>query len=212
MINNITNVDTHIAQNMSVVKTNPSAARVQIPPILSFKHPFLKEKAELRTQKFKRNQNIIIVGDIDDDYVDTVEEEYEDDSGQLQNGNNFFMQVAPKLKRKTKYLKDCYVVDYIVSPRARCGLGTDAIKGLVEKAMFDPKIEGRIVTYSAPACQESSPAIFFYKLGFRFIEPSANERIKECIIQKTPDLPAQTGMMYLPKNHIHSLLRYGDKF
>ena len=78
--------------------------------------------------------------------------------------------------------------------------------------MFDPRIQGRIVTYSAPVWQESSPAIFFYKLGFRFLEPEANKRIQQCIENKTPDLPAQTGMMYLPKANLHKLLRYGELF
>jgi hypothetical protein len=92
------------------------------------------------------------------------------------------------------------------------GLGTEALKGLAEKAFFDNKAEGRIVTYCAPVWRESSPAQFFYKLGFRFIENEANEYISDCIAKKIPDLPPQTGMMYLPKANIHRLLRYGEKF
>ena len=209
MINNISNVDTHM-QNMSITRTMPSASGFSMPPILGFKTTKpQKGKAELRVKKFKRSDGIIIVGEIDDNYVDIVEEDTDIYNSSVQNFS--FVNLAPP-KKKTKYLKDCYIIDYIQSPQARCGLGTEALKGLAEKAMFDPKIQGRIVTYSAPVWQESSPAIFFYKVGFRFMDPKANERIQECIVKKIPDLPPQTGMMYLPKAHLHKLMHYGELF
>ena len=78
--------------------------------------------------------------------------------------------------------------------------------------MFDNRTEGRIVTFSAPVVKESSPALFFYKLGFRFTEPDANAYMEECISKNTPDIPAQIEMMYLPKAKLHKLLRYGEMF
>ena len=78
--------------------------------------------------------------------------------------------------------------------------------------MFDSKADGRIVTFSAPMTKESSPALFFYTLGFRFTSPEANQYMEECIIKKIPDIPAQVGMMYLPKSRLHKLLRYGELF
>ena len=205
MINNISNVDTHL-QQMSVKKANPSLVSIATPPILSFKTPSVREKATLRVKKFKRSDDIIIVGEIDDDYVDIIEEKEDFPPSNF----NFFQ--TPVTNKKTKYLKNCYVIDYIQSPKVKCGLGTEALKGLAEKAMFDSRAEGRIVTYCAPVWHESSPAQFFYKLGFRFMDPNANEYISKCIVDKVPDLPAQQGMMYLPKRNIHKLLRYGDVF
>lgn len=207
MINNIANIDTRMPE-MSVVKSNPSLTSNPLPPILSFKTPLLKEKATLRVKKFRRGENIIIAGDIDDDYVDIVEEELENSS--TPKTYNFFQPVPTK--RKIKYLKNCYVIDYIQSPVQRRGLGTEAIKGLVEKAYFDSRAEGRIVTFSSPVWKESSPTQFFYKLGFRFMDPEANAYIEELIAKKIPDLPAKTGMMYLPRKNVHKLLRYGDMF
>ena len=207
MINNVTNVDTRM--QMSVAKAATSKVSVQTPPIIGFKTPFLKEKATLRVKRFKKSDNIIIAGDIDENYVDIIEEQQTPQY--TEPGFNFF-QLNPYGQKTIKRLKECYVIDYIQSPKARCGLGTEAIKGLAEKAMFDPKIEGRIVTFSAPVCQESSPALFFYKLGFRFIERSGNEYMEECLIKKIPDIPPQTGMMYLPRKNLHKLLRYGDLF
>ncbi len=206
MINNITNVDSQI--NLAVAKTKASTVSVSMPPIIGFKTPNLKQKAQIRIKKIKRSDNIVIPGDIDDDYVDIVEDNLLEKAPE---GEFNFFQLEPK-KRKTAFLKNCYIIDYIQSPKQRCGLGTEAVKSLAEKAMFDPRAEGRIVTFSAPVWKESSPALFFYKLGFRFVEKGANEYMEECLIKKVPDIPPQIGIMYLPKNNLHRLLRYGELF
>lgn len=205
MINNISSVDTRLQQT-NVVRTAQSQVSVSTPPILAFKTPFIKEKATIRVKKFKRGDNIIIAGEIDDNYVDIIE----DDDDLPKTGFNFF-QLQPE-KKKTKFLKNCYVIDYIQSPKSRCGLGTEAVKNLAEKAMFDNRADGRIVTFSAPVWKESSPALFFYKLGFRFMDPKANQYMEECLIKNIPDLPPQIGMMYLPRTNLFKLLRYGDLY
>ena len=199
---------------MAVTKPTASVSGFSMPPILGFKTPVLNQKALIKVKKIKRGDNIIIPGYIDSDYVDVVEEEVpmQYSSG---GGTNFFESsgfATPPIKRRIQYLKNCYIIDYIQSPRARCGLGSEAIKNLAEKAMFDSKADGRIVTFSAPMTKESSPALFFYKLGFRFTSPEANEYMEECLIKKIPDIPAQVGMMYLPKSRLHKLLRYGELF
>ena len=207
MINNIRNVDASL-QQMNVNKTTSSRVSLTTPPLIAFKTPLLKQKATLRVKNFKRSDNIIIAGDIDENYVDIIEEEISPNTEDP--SFNFFQQ--PPEKKKIKILKDCYVIDFIQSPRAYCGMGTEAVKGLAEKAMFDNKAEGRIVTFSSPVWKESSPALFFYKLGFRFIDPSGNDYMEECLIKKVPDIPPQIGMMYLPKSNLHKLLRYGELF
>ena len=210
MINNIASMD--MRPQMAVAKTTASVSSFSMPPILGFKTIPLKEKATIRVKKVKRGANIAIPGIIDDDYVAVVEEtlnlERKPEEGNFFNNQSFIIPV----KRKIQYLKNCYIIDYIQSPKPRCGLGAEAVKALAEKAMFDPKAEGRIVTFSAPLVKESSPAIFFYKLGFRFTSPQANEYSEECIRKKVPDIPVQTGMMYLPKNRLHKLLHYGELF
>ncbi|MBE7710587.1 MAG: hypothetical protein E7Z92_00455 [Cyanobacteria bacterium SIG31] len=207
MVNNITNVDTRL-QQMGVAKSGQSLVSLPMPPIIGFKTPKPLEKAELRYKKFKRADNIIIAGEIDDDYVDIIEEVEEYTA---QSPTYGFVHKIP-IKKKTKYLKDCYVLDYIQAVRQRQGQGTLALKGFVEKAFFDTRAQGRIVTFSSPVWKESSPAQFFYKMGFRFLDPEANSYIEECIVKKMPDSPPQTGMMYLPRKNIHRLLRYGDMF
>lgn len=210
MINNITSMD--MRPQMAVAKPTASVSSFSMPPILGFKTIPLKEKATIRVKKLKRGDNIAIPGVIEDDYVDVVEEtlnlKRKPEEGNFFNQQSFIIPV----KRKIQYLKNCYIIDYIQSPKPRCGLGAEAVKALAEKAMFDPKAEGRIVTFSAPLVKESSPALFFYKLGFRFTSPQANEYMEECLRKKVPDIPVQTGMMYLPKNRLHKLLHYGELF
>ena len=211
MINNITTMDTR--PQLSVAKATQSLTNVGMPPILGFKTPILNQKALIRVKKIRRGDNILVPGEIEDDYVDIVEVERKTDPQNV--AGNFFTHpntVLPPPKRKLKYLKNCYIIDYIQSPKPRCGLGTEAIKQLAEKAMFDSRAEGRIVTFSAPLVKEASPAIFFYKLGFRFTDPEANEIIEKCIKDNMPDIPPQVGMMYLPQSRLQKLLRYGELF
>ena len=222
MINNITSMD--LRPKMSVAKTTPSLTSMSMPAIIGFKTPQVKEKALIRVKKIKRGDNIVIPGEIDDDYVDIVEEEieytgkykdiqYDGGGGNFFNSGNVSTLFTPRTyKRKTKYLRNCYIIDYIQSPKPKSGLGTEAVKQLAEKAMFDNRAEGRIVTFSAPVMKESSPALFFYKLGFRFINPESNEVMEECLRANMPDIPPQIGMMYLPKSRLNKLLHYGELF
>jgi hypothetical protein len=223
MINNITGMD--LRPQLSVAKATPSVTSMSMPAILGFKTPPLKEKATIRVKKVKRGDNIAIPGEIDDDYVDIIEEEIEykgkyskyfQDSGGGENfftkQDNSFLFTPRSYKRTTKYLKNCYIIDYIQAVKPKCGQGTEAIKQLAEKAMFDSRAEGRIVTFSAPIMKEASPAIFFYKLGFRFTDPKCNEVMEECLRNNMPDIPPQVGMMYLPKIRLHKLLHYGELF
>ena len=112
MINNITPTD--LRPQMSVAKATPSVTSMSMPAILGFKTPLLKEKATLRVKKIKRGDNIVIPGEIDDDYVDIVEEEVEykgkystyNQGGNLFLPNNTPTQFIPRTyKRKIKYKK-----------------------------------------------------------------------------------------------------------
>ena len=106
MINNITTMDTR--PQMSVSKTMTSMSSMGMPPILGFKTPILKEKANIRVKKIRRGDNIIIPGEIEDDYVDIVEEDsledfYDSPPPTLQSGVNFFSSpniISPPPKRK----------------------------------------------------------------------------------------------------------------
>ena len=104
MINNITTA-VDVRPQITVSKSIPSLTSMSMPPILGFKTPQLKEKATIRVKKIKRSDNIIIPGEIDEDYVDIVEQE---DLNSRRMENNFFASgglTLPAAKKKIKYLK-----------------------------------------------------------------------------------------------------------
>ena len=110
---------------------------------------------------------------------------------------------------QTSYLKDCYMLDYIFSPIKYKGKGSSAMKKLVEKAVFDKKINGRIVVNVKTVENEMSACVFFYKLGFRFVEAEKNQILHNIISDsKNTTPPTVVGLMYLPKESLSRLLIY----
>ena len=108
MINNITTGD--LRPQITVSKSIPSLKSISMPPILGFKTPQLKEKATIRVKKIKRGDNIIIPGEIDEDYVDIIEEEIKNPRGTTNvgssGGSNFFISgelVLPTTKFSNVY-------------------------------------------------------------------------------------------------------------
>ena len=97
MINNVTGVSASLPQ-MNVVKAMQSKTGISLPPVLGFKTPIGKGKANLRVKKFKRNDNIALAGEIDDDYVDIVEENAENEDDGDMNSSFTFVNLMPKKK------------------------------------------------------------------------------------------------------------------
>ena len=184
-----------------------------------------KQKAKLKFKKIKFLDKIIApigmpqVYCCDDEYIinqsfwANIRHTFEVSKHKTSSGNFFVSgMLDDSLPVSTKYFRTTYLITEIESPVPREGAGTEALQGLVEKSMLDDETQGRVILYQEQCSPEDTSAVFFYKLGFRFMDPNANENIQECIAKKIPDLPAQTGMMYLPKVNIHKLLRYGDLF
>ena len=112
---------------------------------------------------------------------------------------------------KTLYLNNCYKIDFIESPQRYKGAGTKAVKALVERSLADKDTQGRVVVDVQIIDEKTSPAGFFYKLGFRFVDTQMNEVMENWVRQKTLiNAPKLTGMMYLPKENINRVLMYGE--
>lgn len=119
-----------------------------------------------------------------------------------------FVKLTQK-ETQNSYLKDCYMLDYIFSPIKYKGKGSSAMKRLVEKAVFDKKINGRIVVDVKTVENEMSSCVFFYKLGFRFVESEKNQILQNIISDsKNTTPPTIVGLMYLPKESLNRLLIY----
>ena len=91
------------------------------------------------------------------------------------------------------------------------GTGTTAVQTVVRKSINDAKTTGRVTLDACCIDGKTSPAGFYYKLGFRFKDPTLNQEL-ETWIQKggqKENAPQITGIMYLPKENINHCLNYG---
>ena len=112
-------------------------------------------------------------------------------------------------KRTVTYLKNCYIIDSIEAPQRYMGAGTKAVQTVLDRSLADKDTEGRLVVYAEITDGQTSPAGFFYKLGFRFVDKSMNETMENWLKKNLEtEAPKITGMMYLPKNHINKLMMY----
>lgn len=88
--------------------------------------------------------------------------------------------------------------------------GTNFVQDVVIKSLKDPRTQGRVILNAEMIDAETSPAGFYYKLGFRFANQKFNKILKDWKDNNGTKLnaPSITGMMYLPKENIEQCLRY----
>lgn len=91
------------------------------------------------------------------------------------------------------------------------GSGTKGIQEVVTQSLKDKETAGRVFLDAVCMDGKTSPAGFYYKLGFRFKDDSKNiimqDWMKHGGIKK--HAPMETGLMYLPKENIEHCLAYG---
>lgn len=90
------------------------------------------------------------------------------------------------------------------------GSGTNSVQSVVRKSVNDPKTAGRVTLDACCIDGKTSPAGFYYKLGFRFKDKKMNKQLEEWIANggKRENSPFLTGMMYLPAENIEHCLNY----
>lgn len=169
--------------------------------------------AKIKYRKIKQSDKYIVHGEWTEDYV--TQEEVATSSKELEQNvalMNRYHLIKFNLpsKKIVRYLNNCYKIDNIEAPMRYHGAGTKAIQSVLERSLADKDTEGRIVLNAEITDGKTSPAGFFYKLGFRFIDKSMNE-VMETWLRKNieTETPTLTGMMYLPKNHINKVMMYG---
>lgn len=177
--------------------------------------PVVIEEAKIKYHKIKQSDKYIVQGEWIDDYIIKVKtdpsKDVEKNMSELMSRYKLitFKLPSPKINR---YLRTCYKLDSITAPQRYNGAGTKAVQALLERSLADKDTEGRIVLYSEMIDGETSPAGFFYKIGFRFVDKSMNDIMDEWLTKKIKTgAPKLSGMMYLPKNHINKLLMYNNK-
>ena len=101
-----------------------------------------------------------------------------------------------------------YYVSYLWSDGKR--EGTNHIQEVVIKSLEDSRTDGRVILDAQMIDGETSPAGFYYKLGFRFANNQYNKILEKWLKKsgKKIDAPPVTGTMYLPEENIEHCLRY----
>jgi len=173
------------------------------------------ENAKIKFRKIKQSDKYSVQGVWSDDYVIDVECDTAQEAKNMTELMSRYRLITFKVpaKRRYTYLKDCYKLESIVSPQRYKGAGTKAVQALLERSLADKETAGRIVVYAEITDGQTSPAGFFYKLGFRFIDKEMNEIMDEWIKKRIKtNSPKLTGMMYLPREHINKLMMYNMKY
>ena len=176
------------------------------------KKPERVQDAKIKFHKIKQSDKYAVHGDWVEDYIVKIEVEASskeiEKNMELMNRYRLITFKTPS-KRIYTYLKNCYKIDHIESPQRYKGAGAKAVQTLLDRALADKETEGRIVVCAEITDGQTSPAGFFYKLGFRFVDKNLNETMEEWIKKNIKtEAPKITGMMYLPKNHINKLMMY----
>ena len=130
--------------------------------------------------------------------------------------NNFV-----ELTNDTKYPRDYYVKSggkNILKPHYFIKFlwgdgnreGTNFVQDVVVKSLKDKRTNGRVILDAKKIDAGTSPAGFYYKLGFRFLDEKFNEILKQWQNMRgskfnAPDLE---GRMFLPKENVENCIRY----
>ena len=171
------------------------------------------QDAKIKFHKIKESDKRTVQGNWVDDYVIKVIQEAStkeiEKNMELMNRYRLITFKMPS-KKIINYLKSCYQIDNIVAPQRYMGAGTKAIQSVLDRSLSDKDTEGRLIVYAEITDGQTSPAGFFYKLGFRFLDNSMNDVMEKWLSKNLKtDFPTLTGVMYLPKNHVNKLMMYG---
>ena len=172
--------------------------------------------AKIKYHKIKESEKHTVQGNWPDDYVvkEVIEASTKEIEKNMELMNRYcLIRFNMPSKRTVLHLKSCYKIDQIASPERFRGAGTKAVQTVLERSLADKDTEGRIVVYAEVTDGQSSPAGFFYKLGFRFLDNSMNDVMETWARRNIrTELPSLTGLMYLPKQNINKLMMYGKNF
>ena len=178
-----------------------------------------RSKAKIKYKKIKGSDRILAPAGLQEQYYIDFEP-----SGVLasirkylnivkeNSNNNFFLSGVNDDVDFSRFFSATYLLTHVESPEPYQGEGTEAIQGLVEKSLLDEETEGRVILYLTPISAEDSSFKFFYKLGFRFAEMALNNLAENAIQNKLINIQVPEGYMYLPKENMPKLLRYGHLF
>ena len=105
-------------------------------------------------------------------------------------------------------LKPRYHIDKIWSSKK--GDGASSLQSIVMKSLQSSQTCGRVTLEACCIDWRTAPGGFYYKMGFRFVNPETNKACEQWIKSggKYEDAPFAIGQMFLPKENIEHCLKY----
>ena len=91
------------------------------------------------------------------------------------------------------------------------GSETRAVRDIVSRSLADSQTNDRVTLDACCIDGKTSPAGFYYKLGFRFGDAKKNKELQNWPEKDASgeNAPFLTGIMFLPKENIKHCLNYG---
>lgn len=123
-------------------------------------------------------------------------------------GKKKIIPAVPPHWEETRVMLPSYHIDKICSTGK--GSGTNSIKSIVKKSLQDSETQGRVTLDASCIDGKTSPAGFYYKLGFRFKDDQLNNECQQWLENggDKSNAPFLSGIMFLPKENISHCLNY----
>ena len=159
----------------------------------------------------KDNGGTIVFGYYPENYKKLIEQEFvayqPERIGKFGNKKRI-IPARPAHYENTYALLPHYHIDKLYSSGK--GSGTAAIKNIVAKSVQDAQTKGRVTVDATCIDGKTSPAGFYYKLGFRFVQDDLNSICEDWLANggNREQAPFLSGMMYLPQENIKHCLNY----
>ena len=156
--------------------------------------------------KFSCDEGVAVKGDYPKNYVNIKKIWIDTTPDSYSSTINKTVPAGAGYWETVQMLKPSYFLDYLYSYGK--GQGSLAVKNVVMKSLNNPKTRGRVVLHADIIDGKTSPAGFYYKMGFRFTKSENNKIMADWLKKsgKREDAPMLTGYMYLPSGHINHCL------
>lgn len=168
----------------------------------------LSRRCEMRYHV--EDSNVMTFGSLPQNYINTSKFWVEaEPAREIKFGSKIRFKPATEAHwEEYNTLKAAYHLDHLFSHGK--GQGQNAVKELVRTSLKDPKTQGRVTIDADIIDGKTSPAGFYYKMGFRASNEYNNEQLAKWLTEggKRENAPMLTGMMYLPRENILRCLYY----
>lgn len=201
----------HTKINANGLKYVPEdVSKVEIPKGHTVNSDLVGKYALMQSHKDKGGT--IIFGDMPDNYKKLHSREFVEAKPERISTSRFgkgrILPAVPAHWDETYVMLPHYHIDKIYTTGK--GSGTNSVQSIVKKSLADIDTQGRVTLDACCIDGKTSPAGFYYKLGFRFKDDSLNKQCEEWLKKggSRETSPHISGIMFLPKENISHCLNY----